>query len=44
MKIPKRKWEDNIKMDLKEIVYEMGGIGFIGTVARSCKDNEPSVQ
>ena len=42
---PKRKWEDNIKMDLQEVGWEHGlrlsGSGY-GQVASSCEcGNEP---
>jgi hypothetical protein len=44
---PRRRWEDNIKMDLREIGFGMwiGFIGLrIGTGAGSCEHcNEPSV-
>jgi hypothetical protein len=44
---PTRRWEDNIKMDNKEIVLEGGGINSFGSgqgpLAGSCEHgNEPS--
>jgi hypothetical protein len=40
---PRRRWEDNIRMDLREIVWEGMDWIYLGPVKGSCVNgNEPS--